>query len=78
MIKYIVNCGSCISTLYTVYKVVCSDDKGILLFSGNMFQQMICIIIMRNMICITWFVKQTDCNVIILPLTHIKQGEMRL
>ena len=43
----------------------CSEDKRKLLFFSNDVQQMMCTIIVRDMICISWSMKKTDCKVII-------------
>jgi len=39
-----------------------SDDKWIILLSANNFQQTMCIVIVRDMIYISSFIKKTDCK----------------
>jgi len=51
--------------MFKAYGGECSDDKRNRLFSSNDVQQSMCTIIVRDMIYISWFIKKTDCKVII-------------
>jgi len=50
-------------TLYQAHHGYCSDDKGNLLFSGNDFQQKMCMIYVWDMIYTFWFKKKAACKV---------------
>ena len=45
---------------YQAHRGDCSDDKGNLLFSADDFQQAMCVIIGRDVINISWFMKKAD------------------
>jgi len=51
-------------TLYQAHGGERSDDSRNLLFSANDIQQMICTIVVQDMIYISWFMKKTDYKVI--------------
>jgi len=60
--------------LYKAHGGECGDNKTNLLFSADDYHQTICMIIVRDMIYISWLIKNADPKVTLIYPSHAGGG----